>query len=207
VPAHQHEFALSCEAGQRERLSARGRQRLLDERVLVGFQAASRKLVVREDRRGEQHTVDFGVLEHVVEVHGGRDARVAPCKPFQTRGIAVAYPAHVDIRALHEDSQQVWTPVPKTHDRHGRPSDDLENAVLESNRSSLHYSPLPRPCLAANLSLAPTRCAYPRCPCPSYVRARAISVPQTWCDTAVPSTATARWPMADFFLPGTLATR
>ncbi len=78
---------------------------------LPASQRGDRKVGMGGGRRRDDHGFDRVVVEHVVEVDGAPDVRVAALRQLERRLAAVAAPHQLGVRMLAGDTGEVRAPV------------------------------------------------------------------------------------------------
>ena len=111
VATHERELALAGQRDQLLRQRARGRERLLHERVLARLQTTATQLVVREHGGGEQDSVEVGVVQELIEVLGQPHGRVASPIALEPGHVGVADPPQLGVGALDQHPHEVGAPV------------------------------------------------------------------------------------------------
>ena len=113
VSAHERQTAIGGQLHELVRLVGRRRERLLDERVLAGFEAAGGQIEVCEDGSGDEDRVKSGVRQERVVFGRRPDTGVAAREPGEPGLVDIADPCHLDVLVLEQHAQQVRAPISK----------------------------------------------------------------------------------------------
>src|SRR5436305_6092310 len=93
------------------------RERLFHEGVLAGLEATAAKLVVRENRRGEQDAVEVRIVQDLIKVSRQPHTGVAPPVALEPGYVGVTDPPQFDVRALDQHADEIRAPIAQAHYR------------------------------------------------------------------------------------------
>src|SRR3954454_3836684 len=114
VARHEHEPALIRDLDELLGFLGGLRERLLDEDVLAGLEAALGERVVGRDRGDDEDRVDRVVVDDRLDLSGQVDARVTPGLLGQSVRVLVTEGRDVNVLELERRAQDVRAPVSET---------------------------------------------------------------------------------------------